>query len=183
MPGSYFVTVCTHGRECTLGEIVDGKCVLSDVGEMVELVWRAVPDHYSGVLADSFVVMPNHVHGIIVLTDTVVGATPCGRPDERRNQLDPGQARGPAPTIGNPRLSLSDVVHRIKSLTTTRYRERVHNGEWSSFRGRFWQRGFHDHIIRNEHELHAYREYIKNNPMKWDMDYENPVNTGDGATI
>src|SRR4030042_4313709 len=82
--------------------------------------------------------MPNHVHGIIILKHSIspVGATPCGCPVE-------GQARGPAPTI-----SLSDVVHRFKSLTTTRYRQGVKNYGLPLFHGQLWQRNYYEHIIR-----------------------------------
>ena len=74
------MTVCVHDRECVLGEIEDDVCVVSDAGLMAESVWRAIPDHYPNVVADAFVVMPNHVHGIVVLTGTNVGvwrAKPC----------------------------------------------------------------------------------------------------------
>jgi putative transposase len=83
-PGAYFVTICTKNRASLFGEAVDGKMLLNDAGRMVQTVWDEMPVHYVGVAIDTFVVMPNHIHGIIVL----VGAAPCGRPPL-------GQAQGP----------------------------------------------------------------------------------------
>ena len=87
--GAYFVTICTHDRECLFGEITDGKMALNDAGRMVQAVWDDIPTHYAGIDTDAFIIMPNHIHTIII----IVGAAPCGRPDS-----DDGQAQGPAPT-------------------------------------------------------------------------------------
>jgi len=95
-PAAYFVTVCVQGREEMLGEIVVGENRLSDAGQMVQAAWEDLPLHYAGVEIGALVVMPNHIHGIIVLTDPV-GATPRGRPETGQAQ-ETGQARGPAPT-------------------------------------------------------------------------------------
>jgi len=73
--GAYFVTICTHGHIHLFGEVVDGEMRLNPFGEIVQAVWFDLPQHYGHVQLDAFVVMPNHVHGIIVLTaDPVVGA-------------------------------------------------------------------------------------------------------------
>jgi REP element-mobilizing transposase RayT len=66
-PGAYFVTICTFQRECTLGEIVEGKMVLSREGEVVEAVWKGIPSHFPNVELDEFILMPNHLHGIIII--------------------------------------------------------------------------------------------------------------------
>ncbi|MCJ7458479.1 MAG: hypothetical protein MUP17_05770, partial [candidate division Zixibacteria bacterium] len=87
--GAYFVTICALNREHLFGEIVDGKIRLNKTGKIIQSVWSELPQNYQGVNTDAFVVMPNHIHGIIVLSS--VGATPCGCPP-------PGQAQGPAPT-------------------------------------------------------------------------------------
>jgi REP element-mobilizing transposase RayT len=170
--GAYFVTICTQDRECLLGWIVDGKMRLSEAGRMVQSVWDELPARYPGVDVDEFVVMPNHIHGIIVLTG--VGATTGGCPDGVVDAVD-GQARGPAPTDGGPAptdggsaptdgdgagLSLPDVVHRFKSFTTARYRHGVNNMGWMPFPGRLWQRNYYEHIIRNDDELGRIRRYI-----------------------
>ena len=80
--GAYFVTVCVQDRECLLGQIVGEEMQLSEAGQMVQSVWDELPDHYPGVDVDEFVVMPNHIHGIILLTDNPVGATPRGCPGD-----------------------------------------------------------------------------------------------------
>ena len=171
--GAYFVTVCTQNRECMFGHIVgatprgcpDAPCgrpemALNDAGRMIQAVWDEIPINYSGIETDEFTIMPNHIHGIIV----IVGATPCGRPDI-------GQAQGPAPTT---MLSLADVMHRFKTLTTKRYTDGVKQFGWPAFPGRLWQRNYYEHIIRNDDELNRIREYIANNPMQWELDRENP---------
>ena len=91
------------------------------------------------------------------------------RHNKRRSQF--GQPQGVAPT-----LSLPDVVHRFKSLTTSRYRLGVTQKGWLTFPGRLWQRNYFEHIIRDENDLDEIREYIMNNPNKWDLDDENPRN-------
>ncbi|GKT06731.1 transposase [Desulforhabdus sp. TSK] len=173
--GAYFVTICTQNRECLFGEIVDGEMRLNAAGVMVQTVWDEIPVHYSGIDIDEFVVMPNHIHGIIA----IVGAAPCGRPfrgqahdGQARNappqggQARGGQARGPAPT----RLSLSDVVHRFKTMTTKLYVDGVKQSGWPPFPGRLWQRNYWEHIVRNQSEMDRIREYILNNPAQWELD-------------
>ena len=162
-PGAYFVTICTQNRACLCGEIVDGAMVLSEAGRMVQTVWEEMPTHYAGMAIDTFVVMPNHIHGIIVL----VGAAPCGRPPL-------GQARGPAPTI-TIGISLPDVVRQFKTMATKRYMDGVKQQGWSRFPDHLWQRNYYEHIIRNEESLHDIRQYIADNPAQWESDRENPL--------
>lgn len=162
-PGAYFLTICTQDRDCVFGEVANREITLSDAGQMVETIWRELPQNYPGVQVDAFVVMPNHVHGIIILVGA--GASAC--PD------DPGLGRpqGVAPT-----MSLPDVVHRFKSLTTARYRQGVLQDGWSPFRHRLWQRNYYEHVIRSEEELNRVRQYIIDNPAHWAEDPDNPNN-------
>ena len=157
--GAFFVSICTHNRQCLFGEIMDGKMVWNDAGQMVLAVWDEMPGNYPGVETDEFVIMPNHIHGIVGL----VGAGPRACPDN-------GQPQGVAPT-----LSLPDVVHRFKTMTTKRYTDGVKQSGWPPYPGKLWQRNYYEHIIRNENELNRIREYIISNPMKWESDRENPV--------
>jgi REP element-mobilizing transposase RayT len=186
--GAYFVTINVHQRRCILGEVMGGEVRLSPAGDMVLDVWEAIPDHYPGVDVDAFVVMPNHIHGIIVLT-TSAAAAARGRPDPpRANQFDPndppsppgnggqaqgplgdrGQGQGPAPTG----LRLADVVGRFKSLTTRRYIAGVRTLGWVPFDRYFWQSNYHERILRNEDELNVRRRYIAENPLRWNRDEE-----------
>lgn len=161
--GAYFITICTQNRECLFGDIVDREMVLNDAGNMNQTVWDEIPFHYPGINIDEFVVMPNHIHGIII----IVGATPRGCPVVFGQEI--GQAQGPAPTV-TVTLSLGDVVHRFKTMTTKRYADGVKQLGWQPFPGRLWQRNYWEHIIRNEMEMNRIREYIHNNPTHWESD-------------
>jgi REP element-mobilizing transposase RayT len=165
---AYFVTVVTQDRQCLFGEIRDGDMRLNDAGFMVRAAWTALSHYYPGVDLDLSVVMPNHVHGVIVL----VGAGPraCPKPiwPPPDRTAGKGQPQGVAPTLGLP-----DVVHRFKTLTTRRYVDGVRGLGWLPFRDRLWQRNYHEHIIRDEDSLDRIRQYIQNNPARWLFDREN----------
>ncbi len=185
--GAYFVTICTQGHLCLFGEIVDGSMRMNEAGSMVQRAWDELPSHYPGVSTDTFVVMPNHIHGIIMLTP--VGAGPRACPDLRPGtcrdssvQSQEGQPRGVAPTRGKtPGMSLGDIVARFKTLTTKRYAEGVRRFGWPPFAGRLWQRNYHEHIIRNEQALNHIRQYIIENPQRRTQDRENPAATAPEA--
>jgi putative transposase len=158
-PGYYFVTICTRDRKSLFGEVTSGQMLLNPVGEKIQSVWISLPDYYPGIEIDSYVVMPNHLHGILALN---VGAGPRARPGQ-------GQARRPAPT-----LSLPDVIQRFKSFSTTLYRkENKKNGKSNPT---LWQRNYYEHVIRRDESLDGIRKYIQENPSKWEMDKDNPVN-------
>ncbi len=189
-PGAYFVTICTQNNEYLFGDVVDGGMVLNDAGQMVQGAWDELPANYPGIETDAFIIMPNHVHGIITIQPpdaksplSPVGAGPRACPPLRppREQPPPtgppSRPRHPPPPAGQPQgvapttiMSLPDVVHRFKTLTTKRYTDAVKHTGWRPFPGRLWQRNYWDHIVRNERELHHIREYIINNPAKWESD-------------
>jgi putative transposase len=100
-PGAYFVTVCMRKRLCLFGEVVGGPMNPSSAGKMVAQAWDELPEHYVGVDVDSFILMPNHIHGILVLNPSSVGAAPCGRPPSL-TVSNAGQPRGVAPTKDRP---------------------------------------------------------------------------------
>jgi REP element-mobilizing transposase RayT len=158
-PGAYFITICTQDRICLFADGVSGQSqgiaptnkpelLLNDAGHMVEETWRQIPTFYSCVDIDAVTVMPNHVHGILIITD-----------------------RQPP-----PRISLPQIVQRFKSLTTRRYIDGVRKRRWQPFSNRLWQRSYYDHIIRDEAEMNDIRDYILNNPIQWSADHENPAN-------
>lgn len=165
-PGTYFITACTRDRMPVLGNFAAGAMHLSDIGRMVYAVWHDLDERYANLHTDEFVIMPDHIHGIIH-----VGAAPCGRPGrcdgnpmgQPRGLLvpddgqRPGQPQGVAPTRV---LSLPDAVHRFKSLTAARYRNATSSGA-------LWQRNYWEQIIRDDAELQAVRRYIRDNPMRW----------------
>ena len=79
-PGAYFVTICTHERICLFGDVVNGKMELNEYGDIAQECWLAIPEHFANARLDAFVIMPNHVHGIIILTESSVGATHASPP-------------------------------------------------------------------------------------------------------
>lgn len=153
--GWYFVTICTHGRECLFGEIVNGVMVLNDLGEIVHDEWNQTSMIRPTIELGEFVVMPNHFHGIIVIHESVgaYGNTPVGayintplRPD------NPTAFRSPSKTIGA-------VVRGFKSAATK------HINIWRNTPGApVWQRNYYEHIIRNEKSYLNITQYISDNP-------------------
>ena len=180
--GAYFVTICTQDRAFLFGQVVHDEMRLNDAGKMVYDVWNDLPAFYPGVQTDAFIVMPNHIHGIIILVGVgpraYPGSDPRAYPDSGPRACpgqpqELGQPQGVAPTLGLP-----DVVHRFKTMTTKRYADGVKRLGWEPFRGRLWQRNYYEHIIRNEESLNRIREYILTNPMRWALDRENPHRVG-----
>jgi REP element-mobilizing transposase RayT len=129
---------------------------------MIQSRWVDMATYYPGVETDTFIVMPNHIHGIVLL----VGA------GSRACPTDAGQPQGVAPT-----MSLPDIIHRFKTLTTKRYVDGVKQAGWMPFARRIWQRNYYEHIIRDEKSLLRIREYIATNPARWSIDPENPFAT------
>lgn len=149
--GAYFITICTYERECWLGDVIDETFHPSQYGDVVDVAWKDLPSHYSTIELDAFVVMPNHVHGIILLGDSV------------------GAGFKPAPT-GVKRLPLSEVVRGFKTFSARRVIELR-----STPGNRVWQRIYYEHIIRDEASLNPIRQYIISNPEQWALDHENPT--------
>ena len=162
--GAYFITLCTQKRACLFGQIADGAMRLNDAGEFAARMWNEMPDRLSGLDVDAFVVMPNHIHSILVLSDNAatVGAPLVGARDEDR------AATRAAPTIG-------DIVGGFKSSFTVEYIRGVRTGRFPQFYRRIWQRNYYEHIIRDEPELTHVRRYIDENPLRWEFDQENPL--------
>ncbi len=156
--GAYFVTVCTRNRECLFGDVTDGIMRLNKVGRVVEKCWQAIPSHFSTVRLDAFVIMPNHVHGII----TIVGPTHTGA-------THASPLRGRSRPSGPGRQSIGAIIGSFKSAVTRRI-----NQLRGTPGGRLWQRNYYEHIIRNSESLDRIREYIVNNPLQWELDRENP---------
>ncbi len=148
--GMYFVTVCTHLRECFLGEVAGEVVEPSEFGLIVQQTWNELPTHYTNVELDAFVLMPNHIHGILVLRDTV------------------GAGLRPAPTE-TKRSPLSEIVRGFKSFSARRI-----NQLRNTSGGAVWQRNYYEHVIRNQAGLNSIRQYILSNPAQWALDKENP---------
>jgi putative transposase len=147
--GAYFVTICTHRRECLFGRIVNGDVQLNDLGRIVVNEWARSASIRPEIDLDAFVVMPNHLHGIVVI-DATVGTT--GRVG----------AHGRAPLQRRTPRSLGSFVAGFKSATTTHV-----NALRGTPRAPLWQRNYHDRVIRDENELARIRTYINDNPLRW----------------
>ena len=170
--GAYHVVLCTHRRTCLFGEVTADGMQPSEPGEMVARSWLRLPGKFPHVDVDAFVLMPNHLHGIILITaPNAVGADPCVRPSSSESGTVGAHAGAP----------LHRMVQWFKTMTTNAYirgvRARgVRAGRWPRFEGKVWQRGYWDRVIRTDQELHDTRRYIINNPLQWAEDHENPAN-------
>jgi len=157
--GMYFITICIRNGEMPFGNILNGEMQLSKLGQAAQKCWLEIPKHFPFVQLDEFVIMSNHMHGIIeinknnknVETQNFASLHPHGHNFNK---------------FGPQSKNLASIVRGFKIGVTKWCRQNNH----ADF---CWQRNYHDHIIRNEHNLNRIRQYIKNNPAKWDKDEYN----------
>ncbi len=152
-PGAYFITICTHNRQNLFGEIVDGEMILNEFGKIVYNEWLNTANIRPNIIVDEFIVMPNHLHGILIIVDNCRGTL----------QRAPAMERFGQPTSN----SIPTIIRLFKSACTKQI-----NIIRQSPANPVWQRNYYEHIIRNENELDRIREYIINNPLKWSFDLE-----------
>ena len=148
-PSAYFVTICTLGKICLFGDIIDSTMKLNQSGLIVESSWKDIPLHYSNVNNDIFIVMPNHIHGIISING-------IGRAGSK-----------PAPT---KQYSLSELVRAFKTYSSRRI-NKIRNSQGVPV----WQRGYYERVIRNENDYRQVGDYILYNAAKWESESENPL--------
>ena len=172
--GAYFVTICAWQRECLFGEIVNGEIVLNAMGRIVVEEWDKTGKMRSNVELDVFTVMPNHFHAVFLIQDNV-GAH-CMRPESAAMATilptNDNRAHIGAP-LRRQSGSIGSVLAGFKSATTKQINILRNNPGCP-----VWQRNYYERVVRNENELSRAREYIVNNPMKWELDKENPINAG-----
>ncbi len=168
--GAYFVTVCTQNHACLFGEVAGGSMQPNGAGQMVTHEWNRLETRFPGIELDAFVIMPNHIHRILVITVPVVGAglVPAPNGPTTRMATVTGATTRVAPTLG-------DIVGTFKSCTTVLYAGNVRTSRWPAFLGRLWQRNYYEHIIRDYESLESIRKYIADNPMQWACHQENPL--------
>ena len=175
--GCYFVTVCAQDRQCLFGEVVEDGMVLNEAGKMAARWWGETENKFPHVELDEYVVMPNHIHGIVL----IVGADLRVRPqleDSKSNghkQLE-HQRQEENQQGGHAGPPLQEIIQWFKTMTTNGYINDVKYGRFPPFEKRIWQRSFYDHVIRDDDDLNRVREYIQNNPLRWALDEENPAN-------
>ncbi|MBN2015787.1 transposase [Candidatus Dojkabacteria bacterium] len=173
--GYYFVTICTANRKHFFGEVKDQKMNLTTLGKMVQKCWVDIPNHFSYTRLDTYVVMPNHLHGIIIIDRCRRDRMNLGRdgiysiptgllphdPFDKSRMVEKKIVE-----LQPQKKSLSIIVRVFKAAVTKWSRE----NDWEY---RVWQSRFHDRIIRDEDELDRIREYIENNSLNWDEDRNN----------
>lgn len=152
LPGAYFITICTYRKENIFGYIIDGKIELNVLGKITVREWLKTFQIRKNIQLDEYVIMPNHFHGIIILTDNGGGVLQYAPTNEFRS---------PSQTIGS-------IIRSFKSAVTRQIKRLDYPFFYS-----VWQRNYYEHIIRNERELNRIREYMQNNPLRWQYDREN----------
>ncbi|MCU0344635.1 MAG: transposase [Ignavibacterium sp.] len=144
----YFVTICLKDRKEFFSHIINTDLILTEYGKILDEVWRSLPKYYN-VELDYYVFMPDHFHGILILDNTLTV----------KNDKEDKQ------------FSLSEIIGKYKSYSARKIREILQMGDKFE-----WQKSFYDRIIRNESELYNIRKYIKENPLRWDIERNNPEN-------
>ena len=146
-PGAYFVTLCTHNQECLFGRIADGAMQLNEPGHLVAHAWRESLAPYLAVTLDEWVLMPNHLHGILVFDEHASTAPQEITRNQRRNML------------------LSKCIGRFKMVSAKQV------NAWRKTPGRsLWQRNYWEHVVRNDRDMQRIREYVRDNPARWELD-------------
>ena len=144
---AYFVTRVVKGRKPIFGKVVDEEVELNECGKVIENAWLDLPNHYEHVSLDEFIVMPDHVHGIMIITHTEANGV--------------GAGLKPAPT---KRYADGEAVRAFKTFSARRINQKRRTPGTP-----LWQRGYFDHVIRNEDDLNRLREYILTNPLRWTL--------------
>ena len=144
----YFVTICMKNRNEFFSHIVNSELILTEFGKILDDVWNNLPKYYN-VELDYYIVMPDHFHGIVIIDNT----------------LNVKDDKGKDP------LTLSDIIGKFKSYSSRKIRNLLVNKDEFE-----WQKSFYDRIIRSEVELDNIRKYIKENPLRWDIEKNNPEN-------
>lgn len=183
--GAYFITICTKNRQHFFGEIIDNRLTDKKQAGIIQQCWFDLPNHYPNCILDKFIVMPNHVHGLIFIDNRMNGV----KRDDIKNKFDvintPVETGlKPVSTInGNTiknnqcnnqypkRYSLSEIIRGFKTFTA-REINKMQNTPGQPL----WQPRFYDHVVRNECTLNRIRRYIVNNPIKWQRDRNNKEN-------
>ena len=148
-PGYYFVTLCVEQRQYLFGNIENCVMILNDAGQMINEVCCVLPALYSGISLDKYIIMPDHMHFIIIIT-----------PGYNKKE---GRRQSTAPTLG-------DIIKKFNTYTTYRYRQGIYKLNLLPYFKHLWQRNYYEHIIRNNESLEKIRSYIDNNPGTWKSD-------------
>ena len=169
-PGVYFLTLVAHKRECLFGEIEDSQMKLSGTGKLLDECWNRIPIFFPNTNLDEYIIMPNHLHGIIIIEEAHGRgeASVTSNLETTDQYLEDASPQSP---IGTRPGSLGAIIQNFKSVSTRKV-----NRLYFEPGNKIWQRNYYERIIRNDRELNAIRRYIRDNPLNWDLDKENPTN-------
>ena len=175
--GAYYVTIVTYHRDCLFGEIIDAVMYLNEYGEIIQKWWDEIPIHFPDVELGAFVIMPNHVHGIIYIIAERRGEAQSVSPRDNQNNNIQDADRdgtnsqgGETPPLHKPILGQIVAYFKYQSTKT------MNRIETEKAITKFWQRNYYEHIIRDEKDLQNKTDYINANPSLWDEDENNPRN-------
>jgi putative transposase len=155
-PGFYFVTICTKDRENMFGEIVNGKMVLNEYGYVVKNYWHDLPNYYKNCISDSFIIMPNHFHGIIQIKETIHDTSVEMIHESSLRESSHNEYRKQ-----RRKMLLPKIIGRFKMQSSKKINLINHTTCFN------WQKSYYEHIVHTEWDLWNIREYIKNNPINW----------------
>lgn len=158
--GYYFITICTKNRKEWFGKAGSRIMCLNEFGEIARDLWVEIPTHFKEIGIDEFSVMPNHIHGILIIEEGMVGNAYM-RSHQRNAFMHSLQDK--------TKMLLPKIIQQYKSSVTRKINSMQKDSRFD------WQKSFYDHVIRSERSLESIREYIQNNPLKWDLDRENPL--------
>ncbi len=180
--GLYFITICTQNRKCFFGNIQNGKMILNDAGKMIEKLWQDIKNDFSNIVLHEYVIMPNHLHGIIEIT---VGADSISAQSTQIGSKLPIDINMKSSTRADmesapTKTNIPAIIQSFKRHTTIRYIQMVKENILPPFHKKIWQRNYWEHVIRNEQSYLEISEYIQNNPAKWSIDKLNPKS---GCTV
>jgi REP-associated tyrosine transposase len=161
--GVYFITICTIDHTCIFGEVLGGVMKMNDYGTIAQRCWNDVPKHFPNVKVDVYVIMPNHIHGILWLMETVVDV---GKKHTSSLHLQPLNT---IPTF--KKTKLCHIIGSFKSAIT----RRINIARGSPGKS-LWQKSYYEHIIRDDISLNKIRKYILFNPLIWYKHRENYIN-------
>ena len=155
LPWWYFVTICTHKHNHIFGNVINGEMQINQFGTIVDNNWRAIPNHFNSTELDEYVIMPNHIHGIITINEFNV---------EDANYASSNKSIRNGPAYDRTKMLLSKVIQQFKRQCTVEIKTLSKN------KNSVWHKSFYDRIIRNDRELFMIRRYIQNNPIKWELE-------------
>ncbi len=171
---SYFITICTKNREHSFGEIVDNEMHLNEIGKLAEQYWLEIPVHFSFIELGNFVIMPNHVHGILII-DKPVGCIGSNPVETRQCLVSTTNTTDTTDTTDTSNKTLGQMRFQnqgkgtISSIVGS-YKSAVSKNAHYINSGFAWQSRFHDHIIRDAKSFDRIQNYISNNPLNWKDD-------------